>query len=77
MAALTLDQIDSAIARVAIHGQSYTLPDGRMVTQANLAELRKLRSEIVAEMGSSEGTAAYGFAPVAIARNPQGGNSCG
>ena len=72
--ALTLSEIDEAIRNVAIHGQSYTLRDGRTVTHANLAELRALRAEKTVELGTADGSG-YGWRPVAISRNPHGGSA--
>jgi hypothetical protein len=52
-----LEQVERAIGAVLEGGQSYTLPDGRTVTRANLAELRSLRDQLSAETGASDSAA--------------------
>jgi hypothetical protein len=46
--ALSVTDIDQAITAV-LTAQSYRLPDGTEVTHANLAELRKLRTQALLE----------------------------
>lgn len=47
-----LDEVNAAILKV-LSGQSYTL-GSRSVTRANLAELRKMRKELEAEIEELE-----------------------
>lgn len=56
---VTADEVDVAIRNVLRAGQSYTLSDGRTVTNANLAELRRMRNELAAEEESDTAGGVY------------------
>lgn len=55
-AELALQQVDAAILAIATGAQSYTV-GSRSVTKANLAELRKLKLDLVSEIGMLQGGA--------------------
>lgn len=57
--AVTASEVDVAIRDVLQGGQSYTLSDGRTVTHANLAELRRMRAELRAEEESEAAGGTY------------------
>lgn len=57
--ALTLSDVEAAIAKVATTGQKYRLRDGTEVTRADLAELRALRDQLTAEQTGGNGTGFY------------------
>lgn len=46
-----LDAINAAIYAVAVAGQEYRLPDGRVVKHADLEQLRITRNELEARLG--------------------------
>lgn len=56
---VTAAEVDVAIRHVLRAGQSCTLSDGRTVTHANLAELRRMRAELVAEEDSNSNGGVY------------------
>jgi hypothetical protein len=57
--AVTSAEVDTAIRHILTAGQSYTLSDGRAVSHANLAELRRLRAELAAEEASEANGGVY------------------
>jgi hypothetical protein len=46
-----LDAVNAAIYAVAVAGQEYRLPDGRVVKHADLEQLRATRNELEARLG--------------------------
>jgi hypothetical protein len=51
--ALLLEEVNKAIYTVLVGGQSYKI-GSREMTRANLAELKKMRADLEAQIGSGE-----------------------
>ena len=65
MAAVTIEQIDAAIATIVTTGQSVSLPNGESYTRARLSELEALRTRVRSE-ANTQGNGGIQFMPVSI-----------
>lgn len=54
MAALTLEQVESAITKILTTGQAVTLPNGISYSRANLQTLMDLRTTLRIEHASTQ-----------------------
>ena len=57
-----LDLFRECLARIAVSGQSYQMPGGRMFTAANLTEVRNMVSYYEAKVGQASGTGSTNYA---------------